>query len=382
MWARTPVLCTVRLVGFILALGAATLSTRIALDAQQAQQPAPATTPPAQAPAQRPAQAVRRGFEADKYGIGLKRPVLQGACKSCPWGSLADVIKQMMAPYGYDVAICYSCSGADSTRTVAKRLVSVEVTDRQYGEGTPFGPDAPMDFGVTNLTGVLSAYRGQIADLPEGKMLRLIARIEQPSYIMMAVTKESGLTDLKQVRERKMPVRILGGNAAIQEYYGLTAKDVEALGGRIYAGNNLLKNPNFDVIIGGGVLANNPEGNMWYEMTIKKDLVFLPIPEEVRQRLVKDNPLAQLVNLPFRYMRGVPDTPIASVGTSGTAVYGREDMPESFAYDVAKAIDEHRDLLKWAIMPFSFDSATVADGAGVPLHPGAARYYREHGYLK
>src|SRR5581483_12284272 len=307
---------------------------------------------------------------------------MQAACKACPWGALAEIVKTMMAPYGYDVAICHSCSAANATPTVAKRLPSVPVTERQVFFGVTPGPPAPMDFGATQLGGVVSAYRGQTRDLPEGRDLRLLARIEQPSYLMIAVTKESGLTDLKQIRERKMPVRILGGNAAIQEYYGLTAKDVEALGGKILAGNNLLKNPNFDVIIGGGVLANNPEGNMWYEMTIRKDLIFLPIPEEVRQRLVKDNPLAQLVNLPFRYMRGVPDTPIASVGTSGTAVYGREDMPESFAYDVAKAIDEHRDLLKWAIMPFSFDSATVADGAGVPLHPGAARYYREHGYLK
>jgi TRAP-type uncharacterized transport system substrate-binding protein len=81
-------------------------------------------------------------------------------------------------------------------------------------------------------------------------------------------------------------------------------------------------------------------------------------------------------------MKGVGDEPIASVGRSGTAVYAREDVPDSFAYAVAKAIDEHRDLLKWANMPFSFDADTVADGAGVPLHPGAAAYYEERGYMK
>jgi TRAP transporter TAXI family solute receptor len=258
----------------------------------------------------------------------------------------------------------------------------VEVSDRQFAQGTPFGPDAPMDFGITQLSIVRTAYQGRNADVPEGPMLRLIARIEQPTYLMIAATKESGISDLRQIRERKIPVRILGGNAAIQEFYGITAKDVEALGGRILAGNALAKNPNFDVMIGTGVLANNPEGSMWYEMTMTKDLVFLPVPEEVRQRLVKDDPLATLVDLPFRYMRGVPDTPVASVGTTGVAVYGREDTPEAFVYAVAKAIDEHRGLLKWALMPFSYDASTVGDGAGVPLHPGAARYYRERGYVK
>ncbi len=128
------------------------------------------------------------------------------------------------------------------------------------------------------------------------------------------------------------------------------------------------------------MLSNYPEGNMWYEMSMMKNLVFLPVPEEVRQKLVKDNPLAMLVDLPFRYMRGVPDTPVASVGTSGIAIYARDDAPEQFAYDVAKAIDEHHDLLKWAIMHFTLDPNTVADGAGLPVHAGAARYWRERGY--
>jgi uncharacterized protein len=346
------------------------------------QQP-PATTPTAAVPAAvKPVPPPSVTHVGDQeWGIAVKRPVMQAACKYCPWGALAEVVKKMMAPYGYDVAICYSCSAQNATPTVAKRLPSVDVTDRQVGLGvTSPGPPAAMDFGVTALTGVLSAFRGDT--MPEGKSLRLIARIEQPSYLMVAVTKESGLTDLKQIRERKMPVRILGGNAAIQEYYGITDKDVQALGGEIYNGSVIVKNTNFDVMIGSGVLANYPEGNMWYEMSMKKDLIFLPVPEEVRQKLVKGNPLTTLVDLPFRYMRGVPDTPVGSVGTSGTAIYARDDVPETFAYAVAKAADEHRDLLKWANMPFSYDAKTVGDGAGLPLHAGAARYYRERGYVK
>jgi TRAP-type uncharacterized transport system substrate-binding protein len=342
----------------------------------------PAAVPAASVPEPVPPPAVTRVGNVE-WGIAVKRPVLQAACRYCPWGALAEIVKQMMAPYGYDVGICHACSAANATRTVAKRLASVDPTDRQVALGvSTFGPPAPMDFGVTSLGGVLNAYTGLTPDLPEGRSLRLIARIEQPSYLMIAVTRESGLTDLKQVHERKMPVRILGGNAAIQQYYGLSAKDVEALGGRIYDGGSVLKNENFDVIMGSGVLSNYPEGNMWYEMTIRKDLIFLPVPEEVRQKLLKDSPLNTLVNLPFRYMKGVPDTPVASVGTSGTAVYARDDVPEGFAYAVAKAIDEHHDLLKWANMPFTYDATTVANGAGVPVHPGAARYYRERGYQK
>ncbi len=323
---------------------------------------------------------------APATGVAVKRPVLQGACDHCPWGALANMVKKIMTRYGYDVQVCLSCSGREAARIVARRLYPPEITDRQFAEGTLVNPDGPIDFGVTGIDAVRRAYDGT-ANFPEGafRNLRVIARIEDPAYLMVAVTRQSGLTDLKQVRERKMPVRILAGVGSVVAptlaYYNLTPKDVEGLGGVIYAGNALLKNANFDVIIGSGVLANNPEGNMWYEMSLKKDLVFLPLPDDLRQKLVREQG-AQLVDIPFRYMRGVGDTPVPTVGMSGEAVYGRDDLPDQFAYDVAKGLDEQHGLLKWAVVPFSYDAATVADGGGVPLHPGAERYYRERGYLK
>jgi hypothetical protein len=79
-------------------------------------------------------------------------------------------------------------------------------------------------------------------------------------------------------------------------------------------------------------------------------------------------------------LRGV-DRAIPTVARSGEAVFGRDDMPEQAAYDVAKAIDQHRDALKWYIRPYSYDSRTVWANFDVPIHPGAARYYREMGYM-
>ena len=79
-------------------------------------------------------------------------------------------------------------------------------------------------------------------------------------------------------------------------------------------------------------------------------------------------------------LRGV-DRAIETVGRSGEAVFARDDTPEQAGYDVARAIDQHRDALKWNIRPYAYDSRTVFENFGVPLHPGAARYYREVGYL-
>ena len=325
-----------------------------------------------------------------QYGIAVKRPVLQAACQYCPWGALGDIIKKAMSFYGYDVTICYACSGEDGARIVSRHLMSPEVTDRQFGLGLGLQPQAPIDFGVTNGEYVRRAYEGKGGYQRDGPLtdLRAIARIESPAYLMIAAVRSSGITDLHQIAEKRMPVRIMAGVAGglgsldeIFKYNGFTRQDVVSWGGKILSGNALLRNPNFDVILGVGVLANYPEGGMWCEMTQKKDLVFLPIPETLRQKLVKENG-AILVDLPFRYMQGVGDVPIPTVGIFPARKYitGRDDLPDGFAYDVAKALDERRDLIRWTNQPFSYDPMTVANGDGVPLHPGAAKYYHERGY--
>jgi len=74
-------------------------------------------------------------------------------------------------------------------------------------------------------------------------------------------------------------------------------------------------------------------------------------------------------------------TPIRTVVRTGTVVYGRADMPDGFAYLVAKALDEQQDLFQWTMGHYHYVRQRVAKAADVPLHPGAARYYREWKYL-
>lgn len=63
---------------------------------------------------------------AEDLGIAHRKPVLGAACKTCPWGALAEIVKEMLAPYDYDVRICYNCSRSDAPRIVSEaRMPSV-----------------------------------------------------------------------------------------------------------------------------------------------------------------------------------------------------------------------------------------------------------------
>jgi hypothetical protein len=69
--------------------------------------------------------------------------------------------------------------------------------------------------------------------------------------------------------------------------------------------------------------------------------------------------------------------------TSGSVITTHKDMPEELAYRITKAVNENLDRvhkIHASLAPY-----VVADGitgTGIPLHPGAIKYYKEKGVLK
>jgi para-nitrobenzyl esterase len=323
-------------------------------------------------------------------GIRDKKPVLGGACRVCPWGAMAEVVQAAMRPYGYDVQICYNCNAADAPRIVSEARMP-----------PPYRPDpavpeilaprnAPglgsIDFGAVAIQFLRDAYRGRgfYAKEKPRTNLRLIANIQDPSYVLVAARAETGLTDLSQIRQKRWPVRILtagiGRDASrILAYYGLSKEAVEAAGGHV--GRTPEDLEKFDVAIGGGGgMTTAPEWSVWTEISQKFDLSFIELPDDLLADLAREGE-QERGTIPAGLYRGIV-RPIPTVVRTGTVIYGRDDMPDDFAYIVAKALDEQQQLLQWRHLNFSYNVHTVWNGYEVPLHPGAARYYREKGYMK
>jgi uncharacterized protein len=295
-----------------------------------------------------------------------------------------------MKPYGFDVQVCYNCNGAEAPRIVSEARVP-----------PPYRPDAnlpeilaprnapglgPVDFGAVAVQFLQNAYSGTgtYAKEKPRKNLRLIANIQDPSYVLIAAKAETGITDLSQIRQKRWPVRILsagvGSNATtILAHFGLTREAIEAAGGRIGSGPQ--DRENFDVVIGGGgPMTTAPEWSIWTEISQKFNLNFIDLPDDLLAKLAQDGEQERGI-IPVGLYRGVM-RPIPTVVRTGTVIYGRDDMPDDFAYAVAKAMDEQQELLQWKHLPFSYNVRTVWKAGEVPLHPGAARYYKERGYMK
>ena len=79
------------------------------------------------------------------------------------------------------------------------------------------------------------------------------------------------------------------------------------------------------------------------------------------------------------------DDPVKLPGTTSSVIV-TADMPEELAYTLVKTVCENLDAFKAGHKALAnFDCETKAwqpELIGLPLHPGAERYYREQGWLK
>jgi TRAP-type uncharacterized transport system substrate-binding protein len=350
---------------------------------------------PTQASAENVQKSTSTEIPAQLPGIGIAahKPVFGGACKSCPWGVVAEVVKSALAPYGYEVQVCYNCSLADSPRIVGDARMPPPMSNVMPGAAAgvfppsyvPPPPNGRVEFGATSDRNLLAAYHGTGTYAQDGPrpQLRLLANIASPLYIIVAVSRGLAVSDLGQLKDHKGPLKIVVSNDLadlIFPYFGLSMDSLKAAGASFPNGNLPRDRSGAQVIIWQGNLANSPEFNIWYEESQRQDLVYLQLPEDLLTKLALALDLERH-DIPVGLLRGL-ETPIHTVARTGTAVYGRADMPDKFAYLVAKALDEQQDLFEWALGEYSYNRYRVAKVDDVPLHPGAARYYRERGYLR
>jgi len=321
-------------------------------------------------------------------GIDIKKPVFAGACKACPWGVLGFVTQEALKPYGYDVKVCWVCWSNFGPREMADKTKPVVPPGAEENPYVEPPPDAVPDISATSEINLIEAWNGEGAYAPDHKKrqnYRIIAAIQQPNLLMLAANKKSGITDLSQVKTRTQPTWIAFTNRdkpvdEVLEYYGISEEGLKTKGGGFIRTSDRLKRAAADVFIGGAVLADTPEQRMWYEVSQLNDLIFFDIPEPLLARLAEQRGY-QRATAPIAFLRGA-ERPIPTVMRSTHVIYVRDDAPDNFTYTLAKALDEHQELFRLYGDPWYYDTRFVAKSTVIPLAPGAARYYRERGYLK
>ena len=326
-------------------------------------------------------------IDVGETGFENKRPTFAAACPhACPWGELGDFVKTALEPFGYEVILCRNCNRDLGPRLVSTGAMPPALDEGHRRHGSEYRFDAKIDFGVTASDFLTNAYlgKGMYARSGPYENLRLIAKIEDPLYLLAAVKKELGITDLAQIKEKKLGVRILGAATAtpILKYYGLERETIESYGGSFGNSMGATADAEFDIIIDEfGSNAMNPEASQWTALSQANDLYYFQLPDDLLDQITEEAAFEwHRVTVKWGFLRGV-DRLIHTIARSGNSVFARDDTPEQAAYDIAKAIDQARGELMWYARLYHIDPRTVWKNDNVPLHPGAARYYREAGYM-
>jgi TRAP transporter TAXI family solute receptor len=201
--------------------------------------------------------------------------------------------------------------------------------------------------------------------------------------------EKSGATDLETILTGNQPVRIVmkprGSSVPLLadrmlEILGSSRRDFERRSGSILQIPAaqipaLLRAGSADLYLEAGPLGHPTVT----EATLTSSLRFLPLSPKLLEAFEKDG----LPSSPIPpFFKRQPD-PIPSVDL-GTVLIARADLSDGIAYLITKTLCENQQAMARAHKAWSrFDPAHAAMPSltGVPLHPGAERYYRERGWL-
>lgn len=217
-----------------------------------------------------------------------------------------------------------------------------------------------------------------------------IAMIDPEAAVQILTTQSSGITDLAQIKDKKMPVRVslnqrgtlmsVTGEAVLAAY-GISVKDIEAWGGRVTYGSynqglDLIKNGQADLII--NMLAF-PSGQVQSAARdTKLNLVGLS-----KEAITKLN--AELrtdsIDIPantYDFQSGQVNTIRGSVILVASSAMSNQE-----AGDIVRAMLTNFDFLQKAHATLGrLTQQILTQTAPIALHPGALMAYKAAGVIK
>lgn len=253
------------------------------------------------------------------------------------------------------------------------------VTGGQSDIGISYGP-----FLVLAIQGNNDMYKG--AGTPE---LRAIAA-GTGNKLHLVLDPESKLTDLSQLKTLKPKLRIATGPRGSTELfsieevlreYGVSRKDIESWGGRFdLVGSSeradAWNNRQADLV---NFFINNPAGAVTELMSGRK-AIMPNIDKSVRDALVKKWGFMETTIPANDY----PNQP-KQVETIGLpfVIFASTRLDAELVYDMTKAIAENKDRMARSHVAFKeWNPEDMPVGLGIQMHDGAARYYKERGWIK
>ena len=271
-----------------------------------------------------------------------------------------------------------------------------------YYEGLVALGEGEVDFAM-----ITPAVTGQMAREGKGYFqkaypnLRAITVYPQNDWLGCAVPAKLGISSFDDIIAKKPPLKIATGPIGQDDgvgflaeqllaAYGITVKDLEGWGGKFLearvSGVAVEK-----VLSGEADMACHEAWKSFRRLSERFPAKFLPVSEEVLNQLQQKFGYQRNVIRKGLYGPNVPDRDIPVVDFSDWPLITRADLPDDLAYLAAQvAVEDRKEVEAFYTgvpekdrgMDLPLKPAIMWKNVGIPLHPGAEKYYREKGLMK
>ena len=213
--------------------------------------------------------------------------------------------------------------------------------------------------------------------------LRAIANLYAESIHLVA-SADSGVASVADLRGKRVSLDEPGSGTLVDARiilgaYGLSEDDVDASFLKPDQAAERMRDGAMDAFF---FVGGFPAGAI-AELASQHDIALVPISGDEAQGILDKYPFFAKDNVPGGTYDGVADdTETLSVGAQWVT---SADQPEDLVYGITKALwnESTRKLLdNGHAKGKSITLDTALDGVGIPLHPGAERFYKEAGVLK
>ncbi|GED21126.1 TAXI family TRAP transporter solute-binding subunit [Halomonas halmophila] len=240
-----------------------------------------------------------------------------------------------------------------------------------------------LGMGVVQSDVQYQAYNGTGTFEEPYKELRAVFKVHGEPLTMLA-RADSGIETLDDLKGKRVNIGNPGSGQrntfeVVMDAKGWT-QDTFALASQLGAAEqaSALADNNIDAMV---YVVGHPNGSI-QEATTTVDANLIPLDGEVIQGLVEEYPYYSMSTIPGGLYKGNPDD-VTTFGVSATFVTDT-DTSNEVVYQTVKAVFENFDRFKQLHPAFSDlePKTMVTQGLSAPLHEGAARYYREQGWIE
>jgi len=279
------------------------------------------------------------------------------------WYPLGGGVAAMINKYvkGYQAMAHPSGASIENIRAILKKQDALSLSMPDTAFQAYKGLEAFAGKPVTELRGLMSTY---------------------PIDIQFFSLAGGPIKTIKDLKGKKVAVGAPGsGTEAMARYvlkvYGLTYDDIDEQFLSATESAEAIKDGNIDAVI---TTLGTPAPALM-DLATQREIRFLDIESDVAQKINKEFPAYFPTTIPAGTYKN-QNNPHHTLAWMGLFVV-HKDMQEQLAYDILKAVFEHKDELDKIHAQFKgITLENAVKGMPIPWHAGSQKYFKEKGVMK